>query len=249
VKLTWLGHATVMLETAGARLVTDPVLRSRVAHLRRHAAAPPELGEVDAVLLSHLHHDHLDVPSLRMLGAPVLAPPGAQRALRRLGREVREIGVGEEAEVGDARVTAVTALHDGRRWPLTERHDDDAIGYVVEAGGERVYFAGDTEVFDGMRDMGHLDVALVPIWGWGPSLGPGHMNPEEAAGALALLRPTVAVPIHWGTFLPIGLRRRHGHLLRDPVEEFTEHAARAAPDVRVEVLQPGESLVVSPRRP
>ena len=79
-----------------------------------------------------------------------------------------------------------------------------------------------------MRELAPLDLALVPIWGWGTSLGPGHMDPSEAAAALRLLRPTVAVPIHWGTFLPIGHHRRHGHLLRDPAERFRERAAAEA---------------------
>jgi len=119
MKLTWLGHATVVIDTAGGRLVTDPVLRSRVAHLRRHAAPVTAPEHVDAVLLSHLHHDHLDIPSLRMLQAPVVAPPGSERTLRRLRLGVSELAAGERIEVGDAQVTAVPAVHDGRRSPLT----------------------------------------------------------------------------------------------------------------------------------
>jgi L-ascorbate metabolism protein UlaG (beta-lactamase superfamily) len=247
VKLTWLGHATVVIETAGGRLVTDPVLRSRIAHLRRHAAPVTAPENVDAVLLSHLHHDHLDMPSLRMLHAPIVAPPGSWRTLRRLRVAVSELRVGQRMTVGGANVTAVRAVHDGRRSPLAARRDDDTIGYVVAAEGQRLYFAGDTEVFDGMRDLGPLDVALVPIWGWGPRLGPGHMNPEEAAAALALLQPALAVPIHWGTFLPIGGYRRHGALLHTPVDDFLSRSAELAPGIRIEVLEPGGSLVITPR--
>ena len=244
VKVTWIGHATVLFETADARLITDPLLRPRIVHLRRHAAPVQDPGQVDAVLLSHLHHDHLDLRSLKALGAPVVAVPGGARALRSVPVEVRELAPGSAVSFGSTEVTAVPAVHDGRRWPIGEQRDDDAVGFVVAEAGRRVYFAGDTEAFDAMRELPPLDLALVPIWGWGTSLGPGHMDPSEAAGALRMLRPAVAVPIHWGTFLPIGLHRRHGHLLRDPAQEFAERAAAEAPDVRVVVLEPGESLEV-----
>jgi L-ascorbate metabolism protein UlaG (beta-lactamase superfamily) len=214
-----------------------------VAHLRRHAAAVAP-GPIDGVLLSHMHYDHLDIPSLRSLTVPVAGPPGTRRALRRLPLTVTELRAGDEIAIGGAQVTAVHAVHDGRRSPLAARREDDAVGYVVAGDGRRIYFAGDTELFDDMRKLGRLDVALVPIWGWGTKLGAGHMNPSQAAAALALLRPALAVPIHWGTFLPIGSHRRHGHLLTAPVEEFRKRAADVAPDVAIEVLEPGRSLVV-----
>jgi L-ascorbate metabolism protein UlaG (beta-lactamase superfamily) len=238
-RLTWLGHATVLMEADGARLITDPVLRSRVAHLRRHAPPPAAPGRLDAILISHLHHDHLDLPSLQSLdpSAPIVLPRGAARAVRRLRREVREVAPGDEIDIAGARVRVVRADHDGRRLPWTR--EAETIGFLLD----RVYFAGDTEVFGGMADLaGDIDVALLPIWGWGTKLGPGHMDPEEAARAAALLQPARVVPIHWGTFLPIGLHRRHGHLLRDPAQAFTRHLTALAPDVRAEVLAPGESL-------
>ena len=243
--IRWLGHSTVVFETAGATLLTDPLLRSRVVHLRRHAAAAVTPDRVDAVMLSHLHHDHLDMRSLRDVSAPVIGPPGTRRALRRYRPGARELRPGEAAEIAGARVLAVPAVHDGRRLGRGPRRDDDAIGFVVEGDGRRAFFAGDTELFDGMADLGPLDVALVPIWGWGPRLGPGHMDPEQAARALALLRPAVAVPIHWGTYLPIGRGRKLRALLVDPARRFREHAAELAPDVRVEVLEPGDTLVIA----
>jgi L-ascorbate metabolism protein UlaG (beta-lactamase superfamily) len=246
-RLTWLGHATVLLEVGGARLLTDPLLRDRVLHLRRHGASPPPdaAHDIDAVLLSHLHLDHLDVASMRRLprDTPVLAPAGAGALLRRLGfARTTELRPGERADVAGAAVVAVPAVHDGRRHPLGRLAE--AIGFVV-AGERRVYFAGDTDIFDDMAEMtGTLDTALLPVWGWGPSLGPGHMDPEAAARAAAILRPRVAVPIHWGTFFPAGLARLRGAALVDPPHEFARHMGERAPEVDVRVLAPGESLTL-----
>ena len=242
-RLRWLGHATVVLEIGGATLLTDPVLRNRIAHLRRHAepAVPPP--GLDAVLISHMHHDHLDLPSLRALdpSARLIVPRGAGRAVRKLGREVEELSVGDEITVGAARVLAVEAAHDGRRGPWGSAAE--TLGYVVE-GGARVYFAGDTEVFPGMADLGRIDCALLPIWGWGFTLGPGHMDPDEAAEATALVAPAVAVPIHWGTFLPVTARARHKPLLVLPPQRYAERAAELAPETEVRILPPGGELAL-----
>jgi L-ascorbate metabolism protein UlaG (beta-lactamase superfamily) len=237
-RVTWLGHASVLIEARGARLLTDPVLRARVMHLRRHAP-PVDLPErVDAVLISHLHHDHADMPTLRRLpaGTRVIAPRGAGRVLQ--GLSVDEVEVGDEIAVGEARVRVVYAAHPVKRMPWGA--ETPAVGF--EVGG--IYFAGDTELFDAMTDLAPLDAALLPVWGWGPSLGPGHLDPLEAATALPMLRPRIAVPVHWGTFLPYGLERRHGHLLRQPVEQFVRHAERLAPEVRVVVPSVGEPIDV-----
>jgi L-ascorbate metabolism protein UlaG (beta-lactamase superfamily) len=243
MKITWLGHATVVFETAAARLITDPVLRERVLHLRRHAASVQAPAHVDAVLMSHLHHDHLDMPSLRQIDGPVLGPRGTARTLRSRP-DVSDITPGASRSIADATVTAVKAVHDGRRWHLARRYDDDTLGFVVEADGARAYFAGDTELFEEMRDLGRIDVALVPIWGWGTRLGPGHMDPAEAAEAVARVAPSIVIPIHWGTYFPVHAHRRHRHLLSTPAEQFQKRCSELAPDVKVEVLEPGESLVV-----
>jgi L-ascorbate metabolism protein UlaG (beta-lactamase superfamily) len=244
-RLTWLGHATVLVELDGARFLTDPLLRRRVAHLRRRVPVPADPGRLDAILISHPHHDHLDLPSLRRLdpAAPVVAPPGALGALRRTGRTVHGLRPGAELELAGVRIRAVEAVHDGRRLPIGPRAD--AVGFVV-AGSQQVFFAGDTEHHDGMADVGDgLDAALLPIWGWGPRLGPGHMDPRQAAEALPLLRPALAVPIHWGTYALLG--RRDDGTARDPAEAFAAHAAELAPDVRVAVLDPGGSVAVPAR--
>jgi L-ascorbate metabolism protein UlaG (beta-lactamase superfamily) len=245
-RLTWLGHASVLVELDGVRLLTDPVLRTRVAHLRRQVPRPAPPGPTDAVLVSHAHRDHLDLPSVRALRPPparVVVPAGVGTTLRSVpGVPVTELTAGEALDVDGVRVTAVDAVHDTRRTPLGRA--TAAVGYLLRSRTRRVYFAGDTEVFPAMASLGPIDVALLSIWGWGPTLGPGHMGPEEAARALALLRPAIVVPIHWGTLLPLGLGRRHARVLRDPAAVFARAAAERCPEVRVAVLSPGEDLVL-----
>jgi L-ascorbate metabolism protein UlaG (beta-lactamase superfamily) len=243
-RIRWLGHATVLIELDGARILTDPVLRSRVLHLRR--AVPLELDGLeglDAVLVSHVHYDHLDLPSLQRLDRDVrlVVPKGAGSLVRRRGfRSVEEIVAGDEVVVGATAVRAVPAEHGSSRILGTR---SDAIGYVVE-GSRRVFFPGDTDLHPRMGDLAPgLDVALVPIWGWGPSLGPGHLDPRRAAEALALLRPRIAVPIHWGTYYPVqATRRTPPAFLSAPAEEFQRAAAELAPDVEVRVLPVGGEL-------
>ncbi len=138
-RITWLGHATALLEVAGARLLTDPVLRGRVAHLRRHTPTPGAsvaVDPIDAVLISHAHHDHLDRPSLRPLAraeTEAVVPRGAAPLLRGLDfGGVHELGAGETASVGGVEVEAVQAWHPTKRFPHRAEHD--ALGFLVERG-------------------------------------------------------------------------------------------------------------------
>ncbi|HET9591290.1 MAG TPA: MBL fold metallo-hydrolase [Solirubrobacterales bacterium] len=242
--LTYVGHGTVLIELDGIRLLTDPVLRKRVGPLVRHAPAPgPELIEdLDAVLISHLHRDHADIASLRRLDreVPLLVPPGSHGFFDRLGfAAVTELAPGENARVGALTVAALDADHDGGR----RRHaqDSKAIGFLAE-GERRVYFAGDTDFFPGMEDLGPgLDLALLPVWGWGPNVGEGHLTPAGAARAAAAISPRLAVPIHWGTLYPFGLRRLRADPLRLPGEEFAARVRELAPHVETRVLSPGDS--------
>lgn len=239
-QLVWLGHATVRLDLGAARLLTDPVLRSRVGHLRRHGPPPPSPGAVDAVLLSHLHLDHADLPSLRRLeGRPVVYGPAGAARLIGSGHVVHEVAPGDRFSVAGVTVRVVHAEHRVRRLPWGP--PSPALGFVADD----VYFAGDTELFAGMADLGVIHAALLPVWGWGPTIGPGHLDPEGAARALALIAPRLAVPIHWGTFLPIGLHGRYGDLLRTPAGEFSAWAGRLAPDVDVRVARIGETIDLS----
>jgi L-ascorbate metabolism protein UlaG (beta-lactamase superfamily) len=243
VEITWVGHATVLIEIDGVRVLTDPLLRRRVGPLVR--VGPPPSSEatrgIDAVLVSHLHHDHLDPPSLRRVGSPVIAPRGSAAWLRRRRlRDVRELSVGESLAVGSLQVAAVTATHDDRRLHIGPTADP--LGFTV-AGSSSVYFAGDTDLYDEMAALAGVDVALLPIWGWGTTLGPGHLDPERAARAAALISPRVVVPIHWGSrALPKLIRGSAG--TDAPAREFVDFAARLAPGVEVRVLPPGERTVV-----
>ncbi|GHE95877.1 membrane protein [Streptomyces longispororuber] len=251
VTVTWWGHATCTVEDSGTRVLTDPLFARRLAHLRRRRGAvpPPRAAAADAVLVSHLHADHLHVPSLARLapGTLALVPRGAARSvpgLRRLTHlRFTEVTPGDEVPVGDAGVVVrvVPALHDGRRLPVGPRRSP-ALGYVVQ-GAARTYFAGDTGLFDAMaEEVGDVDVALLPVGGWGPFLGHGHLDPARAAEALARLAPRSAVPVHYGTYWPIGMDAVRPHEFHAPGDEFVRQAARRAPDVAVHRLAHGESV-------
>ena len=236
--LTWLGHSTLLVDLSGVRLITDPLLRRRVFLLHRRVPRVGPVARVDAILVSHVHWDHLDLRSLERLGAgtPVIAPRGAGMMLSRRGFEVTEVVADDVVRIGEVEVRATHAEHEmGRSW---RRVDAPALGYVM-SGSRRVYFAGDTDLFDEMVELADgLDVALLPVGGWGPSVPAGHLDPWRAAAALRLLQPRRAVPIHWGTYAPLGL-----HLLRtaNPAEEFRRYAAEVAPEVDVQILSPGET--------
>jgi L-ascorbate metabolism protein UlaG (beta-lactamase superfamily) len=235
----------VLIELAGARVLTDPVLRRRVLHIRRRVPLPEVtgLGSLDAILISHPHADHLDVPSLRSLDAecPVVAPRGCARILRRAGiREAIEVEPGDRVEVVGCAVEAVEALHDGRRYPLGRPRP--ALGYLLE-GPPSLFFAGDTDLFPEMAALsGRVEIAALPVWGWGPALPAGHLDPERAAQAVAMIEPKIAIPIHWGTMTSVGAQR--GADPHAPPHEFARAVADMAPDVEVSVLAPGERLEI-----
>jgi L-ascorbate metabolism protein UlaG (beta-lactamase superfamily) len=247
-RIGYVGHATVLVELDGVRLLTDPLLRTRVAHLRRTTRVDPHAFRgVDAVLLSHAHRDHLDLPSLERVGRsiPLVVPRGLGPLLRRRRFEhVLEVEEGDDLQVGALTVRATHADHSGERPPFGS--GGTALGYAV-LGSRRVYFAGDTGLFAGLDGLvDELDAALVPIWGWGPTLGRGkHLDPETAAEAVRLLRPRVAVPIHWGTYRPVHVGVwNEPAFMRDPASAFAEAVSRVAPDVEVRVLRPGEATEV-----
>ena len=250
MELTWAGHATAVIDVGGHRIMTDPLLTNRVAHLRRRRPVPEAaLHDVDVVLLSHVHLDHLHVPSLKRLRptARVLTPRGSGRLLVKAGfTNVTEVDVGDTIMHDDIRLRVVPAAHKHGRGPHS-RVTARPVGYVVEGDGTSVYFPGDTDLFDEMADLpdlagGTIDVALLPIWGWGSTLGVGHLNPERAATATSIIRPGLVVPIHWGTYMPENARRRTPAWFHAPPDQFESSLRELGEADRLHVLEPGDRL-------
>jgi L-ascorbate metabolism protein UlaG (beta-lactamase superfamily) len=240
LRLTYVGHATVLIEVDGVRILTDPVLRKRIGPLRRRGPtpSPADLGPIDVALISHAHPDHFDRASLRAVpGDPIVVTPrGLGRRVERLARDVREVTVGDQVQIGDVSITAVAARHP--RWPL--ERVVRPLGYLIE-GSSRVYFAGDTAPFAAMSDLAErVDVALLPVGRWGPPAGPERLTPRSAIEAARLVGASIAIPIHWGTLYVPGFERgRWGWGSIDAAAAFEREGAAAA-DVEVVVLQPGE---------
>jgi L-ascorbate metabolism protein UlaG (beta-lactamase superfamily) len=251
--LTFLGHATVLIELGGLRILTDPILVDRLMFLTRvvRPLDPALFAAVDLVLISHLHRDHFDRLSLDRLDAEpelVVGPGGRALASRWGWSRVTELAPGQSHRVGDVVVTAVPAAHPGSRPPFGPR--GTAVGYLLESGPARLYFAGDTDLFPAMRTMipGELDVALLPVGGWGPRLGSGHLDPVRAVEAAARLRPRYAVPIHWGTLWPYGLQRISAGQLAGPPAEFARGLDRRVEEIgaRPLIARPGERVPFVP---
>jgi L-ascorbate metabolism protein UlaG (beta-lactamase superfamily) len=244
-RITFLGHSTLLLEVDDLRILTDPVLRDGLGPVRRQVEAilPELFADLDAVFISHGHHDHLDPRSLRVIpGRPTaIVPAGFRATVDGLGLgPVEEVVAGDRLTIDRVHFSAIEARHSGRREPFGP--SGPALGCVVE-GSRTIYFPGDTDLFPAMEALaGTLDVALLPVWGWGPTIGEGHMDPARAARAAAILRPRMAIPIHWGTFYPAGLRRVVPRPFEDPGPDFAAAVRREAPGVEVRILQPGESI-------
>ncbi len=247
--LTWLGHSTTLVELDQARVLTDPLLRRRAAHLVRSGRPPgaSTTSAVDAVLISHVHRDHLDVPSLRLLPreALLVIPSGGGRMATRLGfRNVVEVVEGAEVGIGGVRVRVTHADHAAGRG--ARQRGPIPVGYLIQ-GSLSVYFAGDTDLFAGMSSLHrNLDLALLPIGGWGPRIPAGHLDAARAAEALALLAPRVAVPIHWRTFRPFYRVRPYADDTSAGAR-FKAFAHERAPEVDVRILAPGERCTIEAR--
>lgn len=246
LSMSYLGHSTVLIDIGGVRVLTDPILRRRVGPLVRAGAPvdPDAWRRVDVVLISHSHWDHLDYGSLRLLGqgVPLVVPLGMGARLRARGfRQVVEVVPGDDIRVVGLAIEATRALHRGFGPPIGPT--ELCVGYIVQ-GARMVYFAGDTALFEGMAafDRG-VELALIPVWGWGPrARSSEHLDPLGAAQAVRLIRPRIAVPIHWGTLHPIGLARVRPETRVDPPHEFARLAAAAAPETIVRVVPIGGTL-------
>jgi L-ascorbate metabolism protein UlaG (beta-lactamase superfamily) len=290
VTVTWWGHATTTIELGGLRILTDPVFVDRLAHLRRIGGPTPDATarSSDVTVISHLHRDHLHLPSLAMLDpdTTVLAPRGTRAVLAtagdarlaRLAEQVREVAIGDYMQLAGVRVDVVRAHHDGRRAPGS-RFRGQAVGYRFETetqtqtqtqtetetqtqteagagGATRVWFAGDTGLFDELTEIGPVDVAIVPIGGWGPTLGPGHLDPVQAAEAVRRVQARYAVPVHYATFWPVGLRQAHPISFRrgfeQPGSRFIQAVAAyrgAAYQPQVELIAPGATATITVNHP
>ncbi|KQT00948.1 MBL fold metallo-hydrolase [Cellulomonas sp. Leaf395] len=256
LRLRWLGHASTVLDVDGVRLLTDPLLLRHAGLLRRRGAAPrPEDWQgAGAVLLSHLHHDHAELGSLRLLeDIPVLTAPANARWLRSRGIDAAA-GLLDaqwwQVPGSDVRLRMVPAVHAHRPMP----HRPNAThGFLIATESFRVWFAGDTAPFAAMVDIptlagGPIDLALVPVGGWGPRLSGGHMDAVQAARACVSVGARAAVPVHWGTLhAPVSRRLPPGWMDRAG-PAFAHAAARVAPSLTVHVVQPGEQIELAPTR-
>ena len=245
VDVLFVGHATVLINIEGTRILTDPFLRSRLGPLERHGALPDAaaLGPTDVVLISHGHPDHFDRSSIASIeGRPlVIVPRGLGAPTRRwIDGEVVEMVPGERERFSAVSIEAVPARH----WVTPGSPRARPQGYVVEAGA-RIWFAGDTGPLPpAERPAGPIDVALLPVWTWGPHRGPGHLGPRSAAQLVCDVDARVAIPIHWGTLYPRRLHRVWRAPLTEPGDRFATHAARLAPRSEVRVMRPGEQTTI-----
>ena len=256
-RITYVGHGTVLIEMDGVRIITDPVLKRWTGALRRYGPLPdPGVHRhLDAVLISHLHLDHLDRPRSRCCPSTRWSSvrrwwvaPSTRSGSRRSSRR----GATRSCTSATWTSSPCTPGTPKRRWVVTPA--TEPLGFIIQ-GSSIVYFAGDTALFDEMDQIHErIDVALLPIETWGVRPPEGrHMSPRSAATSLAMLEPRIAVPIHWGTlYLPgsayAGKEATYAWFrkTRRRPEAFAAMAAEAAPDVEVRLLDPGEALVVPP---
>jgi L-ascorbate metabolism protein UlaG (beta-lactamase superfamily) len=247
MRITWLGHSSVVLDLDGVRILTDPLLRPHAGLLRRLAPRPDPATwrDPDAVLLSHLHHDHAELRSLRLVAnVPIMSAPENAAWLRRQRLfSATPLGEGWVRVAGEVEVRQVRADHAHRPMP----HRPNAThGHLVRGPSGVVWAVGDTELhpeMSGLADLAgrRIDLALVPVWGWGPRLSGGHLDPRQAAEAVARSGARYAVPVHWGTLHPPFFQRFAREWLDLPGERFAEAMSELAPDASPVVLEPGES--------
>ena len=208
-RLTWLGHASWLVQLDGVSLLIDPALRPTLFGGTERNVEPglsiEALPRIDAQLVSHAHYDHLDLPTLTAVGAPVVAGLGLAPLIRGEGLTCTELGWWKATRVGEVTITFVPAQHWSRRGPF----DGNATlwgGFVIEGEGATVYHSGDTAWFEGFAEIGRrfpgIDAALLPIGAYDPAwfMERQHMNPEQALAAFGALGARTFLAMHWGTF-------------------------------------------------
>jgi L-ascorbate metabolism protein UlaG (beta-lactamase superfamily) len=246
--LTWIGHATFLVQLGGRNVLTDPIYADRLAFVRRNVApglAMHALPRIHLVVVTHNHRDHMDATTLQRLGPePVyVVPHGLRSWFERAGlRRVVEMQWWEEREIEGVRVTFVPSQH----WSRRGLFDENATlwgGFVLERGGARVYHSGDTAWFDGFAEIrarvGRIDAAMLPIGAYEPRwfMRSQHIDPLEAVRAFEALDAERFVAMHWGTF----------RLTDEPIDEPPEllrriWEERSLPDARRFIPAVGETL-------
>ncbi|MFI5228247.1 MAG: MBL fold metallo-hydrolase [Gemmatimonadales bacterium] len=253
MKITYIGHATLLIELAGVRLLTDPNFDAKLGRILPRVSAPgialENLPALDALLLTHAHADHLSFDSLERLprNVPLYAPPVIARWLQRLGFDhALPLAPGESVCVGRVTVHAASATHRGNRYGF-DRWRSSANMYLLD-GGQTVFFAGDTALVDDTHHLvervlwssgRELDVALLPIgyapW-WKPGFSRGHLTHEDALALFERLRARVLMPYHWGTF------RHVTATAHDAIRRLRDRLASHHLAAAVRIVEPGEAL-------
>jgi L-ascorbate metabolism protein UlaG (beta-lactamase superfamily) len=218
LRITMVNHSTMLLQQRGCNILTDPIWSERCSPVswagprrrRRPGIRWEDLPEIDVVLLSHNHYDHLDLPTLRLLAergnSTYFLPKGVATLLQSQKiAPAQELDWGESIKLGPATIHCVPAQHFSARG-LFDRNRTLWCGYVIESAGRSIYFAGDTGFGDHFRwireRFGPMDVALLPIGAYAPRwfMSPIHMAPDEAIRAHAILESRRSIAIHHGTF-------------------------------------------------
>ena len=249
-QIAWLGHASVLVQLDGLNVVTDPTFGAiafgLVRRLDRAPLPPDKLPRIDAVLVSHNHYDHCDLPSLRALrryssAAVIYCPLGLGAFLRaRIGGPVVELSWGEHERppsFPSLRIHALPAQHWSVRTPRDERRSH-WCSFRIEGPSGIVYFAGDTGFGPHFEEIARrfpqVDVAVLPIGAYAPRwfMHRQHMGPAEAISAARLIGARLVIPMHWGTY----------RLTDEPLDEpprLVRDAAREAGQA-LALLRPGE---------
>jgi L-ascorbate metabolism protein UlaG (beta-lactamase superfamily) len=247
-RLTWLGHASWLVQLDGISLLIDPVLRDAINVVIRRNVPPgvplEKLPPITASLVSHNHYDHLDMPSLVDVHAPIVTGLGHSKLFRGQKLPCTELDWWGSTKVGPVTVHYVPSQHWSRR-ALADANEMLWGGFVIEGSSARLYHSGDTAYFEGFKEIGRrypgIDAAMLPIGAYDPAwfMSKQHMNPEEAVQAFEDLGAARFLAMHWGTF----------KLTDEPLDEppqrlDTEWNRRSWPREKLHVLAVGQSLTV-----